>query len=213
MEREFWLERWRENQIGFHQPQGHPRLRKHWADLGSPGRVLVPLCGKTPDLLWLAQHGFDTTGVELSEIAVRSFFSENALPFEEGQQGGLRVMSSTELPLKLIVGDFFAYTPDHAFDALYDRAALIALPESMRPGYVRHCRSLLRPDGGVLLITLRYNADAMDGPPFPIEPEEIARSWPELELISDQPVRDVPKGLGQDDFEYLREQVWARKAV
>lgn len=66
------MERWREGRIGWHQPDGNASLRRHWRGTGP--RVLVPLCGKTPDLVWLAEWGNEVVGVELSEIAVQSFF-------------------------------------------------------------------------------------------------------------------------------------------
>ena len=78
MEREFWLDRWRNQEIGFHQPTVNPWLRKCWPELDLPegAGVFVPLCGKSLDLCWLAEQGHQVFGVELAETAVRAFFEE-----------------------------------------------------------------------------------------------------------------------------------------
>ncbi|MGB5485800.1 MAG: thiopurine S-methyltransferase, partial [Lysobacterales bacterium] len=66
MEIKDWHSRWESGNTGWHQPGGSSALRKFWPGLHPGGRVLVPLCGKSPDLLWLAKQGYDVTGVELS---------------------------------------------------------------------------------------------------------------------------------------------------
>ena len=78
MQPEFWHDRWQRNQIGFHQEQVNPCLERLWPQLELPrgARVLVPLCGKSLDLSWLAASGFEVLGVELSQTAVEQFFSE-----------------------------------------------------------------------------------------------------------------------------------------
>src|SRR5665647_3863458 len=79
MEKDFWLERWEQEQTGFHQNEINPYLRQHWQHLAGNGPVFVPLCGKSLDMLWLRKQGLDVVGVELSPIAVEAFFEENAL--------------------------------------------------------------------------------------------------------------------------------------
>jgi hypothetical protein len=59
---EDWLGRWAEGRTGWHEPAGNEGLKTYWPDVGKPGSVLVPLCGKTPDLLWLAEIGHDVVG-------------------------------------------------------------------------------------------------------------------------------------------------------
>ncbi len=76
MHKDFWQERWAHNEIGFHLDDVHPGMRRHWPRLALPdgATVLVPLCGKSLDLAWLAGQGFNVVGVELSEKAVEAFF-------------------------------------------------------------------------------------------------------------------------------------------
>lgn len=174
MEPEFWHERWQQNQIGFHQGEVNPYLRKYWHELGvtAPARVLVPLCGKSLDLVWLLQQGYQVEGVELSELAVRAFFDEQGLTPRVTTQGEFQVWESENL--RLWCGDFFQLTTSllGSIDAVYDRAALIALPAPMRQQYVRHIQTLA---GTVphLLITLEYPQHQMDGPPFSVAQAEV----------------------------------------
>jgi len=83
MDPQFWHERWQRNETGWHQREINAHLQDFWPQLQQPagGRVLVPLCGKSRDLLWLRAQGHAVLGVEISPIAVREFFAEN-----EGQR-------------------------------------------------------------------------------------------------------------------------------
>ncbi len=174
MEVEFWQQRWREGQIGFHLREVNPLLRMYWPLLSLPqgARVLVPLCGKSQDLAWLAAQGYQVIGVELSPLAVGAFFEEQRLcPAQKshGQHSGHCVDG-----IEIWCGDFFELQHSQVgrIDAIYDRAALIALPEPMRR---RYAQQLLTLTGAVpqLLITLDYPQDKMDGPPFAVSNQEV----------------------------------------
>jgi thiopurine S-methyltransferase len=178
MEVDFWQQRWREGQIGFHLQEVNPLLRMYWPLLRLPqgARVLVPLCGKSRDLAWLAAQGYQVIGVELSSLAVNAFFEEQRLcPVQQahGQHSGHYVDG-----IEIWCGDFFDLHPSQVgqVDAIYDRAALIALPEAMRGRYVQQ---LLALAGAVpqLLITLDYPQDKMAGPPFAVSTQEVTRLY------------------------------------
>ncbi|MCP5426152.1 MAG: thiopurine S-methyltransferase [Gammaproteobacteria bacterium] len=175
MEPKFWHDRWHKNEIGFHQETGNPHLRAFWASLGLTARhhVFVPLCGKSRDMIWLAEQGHTVLGVELSEIAVRDFFREQALTPKKSSAGPFEVWEIDEL--RLLCGDFFDLqaTDLSDVDGVYDRASLIALPEDMRKGYVRHLLKILPPDAPLLLVTLEYPQETMNGPPFSVHEEEV----------------------------------------
>jgi thiopurine S-methyltransferase len=179
MDHDFWHERWDQQQIGFHQPEGHPMLATHWPTLDiAPGTpVLVPLCGKTPDLRWLARQGYPVTGIELSERAAQDFFEEQQLVPTVDREGSFNRYSAAGIDIW--VGDFFA--ADIAtlgrFEAFYDRAALIALPQEMRADYVRHLSGLLAEDANGLLITLDYDQNEMKGPPFAVPESEVRQHF------------------------------------
>ncbi|USD37969.1 MULTISPECIES: thiopurine S-methyltransferase [Ferrimonas] len=173
MDAAFWHDKWDRQLIGFHQDDINPFLKRHWPAIShSPGRVLVPLCGKSLDMVWLASLGDDIVGSELSESAVRSFFNEQQLEPVSDTHGELTRFCDG--PFELWRGDLFALSPEHIkpVTAFYDRAALIALPEPMRQRYWQHLASLLPAGTPGLLITLDYPQQQLSGPPF-----SVTESW------------------------------------
>lgn len=177
MQADFWHEKWASNQIGFHQPEANPYLQRYWPQLAltPSARVLVPLCGKSLDLLWLAGQGHQVLGVELSDRAVEGFFGEHRLEPQISEEGAFKVYRSDAI--ELWCGDFFALTAEDVADctALYDRAALIALPAPMRERYAAHLQQILAPGVQGLLITLDYPQAQMPGPPFAVDDQEVQR--------------------------------------
>ncbi|MBI5039937.1 MAG: thiopurine S-methyltransferase [Gammaproteobacteria bacterium] len=175
MDPSFWLARWQANEIGFHQADINPHLQTYWPALqATPGGcVFVPLCGKSRDMLWLASQGHRLLGVELSPIAVAAFFEENNLAFTA--QADTRFMRRQSGEITLVEGDFFDLTHLDLADitAVYDRASLIALPPPMRKRYAEHMAELLPPATPVLLVTLDYPPQEMDGPPFAVSAAEV----------------------------------------
>ena len=175
MEPEFWQERWARNQIGFHLPEVNPYLQRHWSQLAlvEGARVLVPLCGKSLDLMWLASHGLRVMGVELSEQAVEAFFSEQNLVPRITRRDAFTVYQ-TDL-IEVWCGDFFTLDAEAlaGCTALYDRAALIALPPLMRAQYAEHLSRLLPSGCQGLLITLDYDQSQKAGPPFAVTDDEV----------------------------------------
>ncbi|OOE41639.1 thiopurine S-methyltransferase [Salinivibrio kushneri] len=204
MEQEFWHQRWAENQIGFHRDTVHPMLIRHWPSLApqSDETVLVPLCGKSIDLNWLAEKHQHVIGVELSEIAVRAFFSENLYtPQVYRAPSGHTHYCFDEL--ELINGDFFTARLS-PMPLIYDRAALVAMPPAMRAQYVSHIRTLLAPGGRLLLITLFY-PQADDTPPFSIDASVVEEAFQGLDfrLLETHTEPDGERG----------EQAWLIKAA
>ena len=175
MQPEFWHDRWERNQIGFHLEEVNPYLQRWWPELGvaQGGRVLVPLCGKSLDVSWLASQGYEVLGVELSQAAVEAFFREHNIEPQVSQREGFKVYEAG--PVTLMCGDFFALAAtDVATCAeLYDRAAMIALPSEMREAYAQHLTRIVPQGCKGLLITLDYNQSEMDGPPFSVPHEQV----------------------------------------
>ena len=137
------------------------------------GRVLVPLCGKSLDMLWLREQGYRVAGIEISEVAVAAFFDEQGLrPARSDMTHGSRWSADG---IDIYCGDFFRLVANEigALDACYDRAALVALPEGMRRDYVMRLAELLTPGATGLLVTLDYDQAEMDGPPFAVPPGEV----------------------------------------
>lgn len=186
MEIDFWAQRWKEGRIGFHEGRTNVFLERHVdrflsQPLGAkhgPRRVLVPLCGKTEDMAFLAAHGHDVVGIEAIEEAVKAFFREHELEPEVRELDG-NVRAYVSGRVTLLAGDVFACTREHVgrVDALYDRAALVALPPEVRTRYVAHLRGLLAPGGTALLVSFDYEPSKFEPPPFPVSEEEVRRHY------------------------------------
>jgi thiopurine S-methyltransferase len=179
MQPEFWHERWRAGQIGFHQSAVDRNLRRYWPmlNLGQGSRVFVPLCGKSLDMIWLRDQGHLVVGVELSATAVDAFCTENGVSPTRRVQGDFDICESSNL--QLFRGDFFALTPALLGDAaaVYDRAALISWASELRPAYVEHLAELMSSGTQMLLITLEYSQSQMSGPPFSLMSDEVHRLY------------------------------------
>lgn len=183
MQPDFWHQRWHDNQIAFHQDQPTPLMLKHWPSLGVPAgsRVFVPLAGKSLDMVWFAANGYRVLGVELSQLAVEAFFAEQGITPEihESRYGRHYVAG----PVEIVCGDAFGL--DEAAladcDAVFDRAALIALPRPLRERYVHELYARLPKHCRGLLISLEYPQHEKGGPPFSVVEDEVyelyRRDW------------------------------------
>lgn len=189
MEPQFWQSRWSEGAIGFHEGRPNAHLVSHRRVLSTAKRVLVPLCGKTEDLAYLAAQGHEVVGVELVESAAQAFFAEHGATPEVTSAGALRRYRANGVTI--LAGDFFSTSPEllGAPDGLYDRAALIALPEPMRHRYAVHLRALLPAGAPGLVITLEYAQDKMNGPPFSVPETEVRAHYAGLDV---QRLDEVP---------------------
>lgn len=170
---EFWHSKWAANNIGFHLNEENPYLVNYWSAL-QPKRddkVLVPLCGKSVDLTWLAMKHESVTGVELSDIAVKAFFAEQLYtPTVISLSSYHQLYQFDEITI--YSGDYFD-APIKSFDLIYDRAALVALPPELQNRYVERALSLLAPGGRMLLMTIDYDQTEKMGPPYAINQSRV----------------------------------------
>jgi len=168
----------------------------------------VPLCGKTPDLLWLVEQGCDVAGVELSDIAARQFFADNELDYRVDRGGPLDRYVAGNLPLAIYCGDYFEFDAE-PFDALYDRGALVAIPGDMRERYVEHTKRLLRSDAARMIITLEYDQSIVQGPPFSAPPDEILDYWHDLKRVAETAdIENCPPKFRTAGLREIQEVVW-----
>jgi len=193
MDARYWQQRWEEGRTGFHNDRVMPLLERHWPSLGlAPGsRVLVPLCGKSLDMAWLAAQGFRVLGIELSPIAVAQFFEENGLSADTRESAlGTHYTAGA---IEIICGDAFALDAATlaGCSAVYDRAALIALPRAMRDRYVGELHARLPAGCRELLITLEYPEGEKAGPPFAIDADEVQRLYARDWTIEQVERRDI----------------------
>jgi thiopurine S-methyltransferase len=174
MEVDFWHQRWQTNQIGFHESKPHVLLLAHFQALAltKGQRVFLPLCGKTLDIHWLLAEGYQVVGVELSALAVEQLFeSLNIQPNITTVEGFMlyRAPKDFGFTIDIFVGDFFDLNPTILGEvaAIYDRAALVALPADMRERYTKHLMQLSNT-AKQLLICVEYDEAQVNGPPFSI---------------------------------------------
>ncbi|MBF4490675.1 thiopurine S-methyltransferase [Psychrobacter sp. N25K4-3-2] len=219
MNPEFWQTRWQEKRIGFNQSEVNPLLMKCFSHLNVPagGRVFVPLCGKSIDMAWLAAQGYNVVGIELVETAVQEFFTEQnivptvyqhadnpAIKYYQGQLAGRTIT--------LWVADIFALTAEDIgfVDAIYDKAALIALPANMHMKYSEQVRQLSdtadKKFAPQLLITLNYDQSKKNGPPFSISSEQIQQYYGEHYQINE--LINEPATIGSAPELTVTEHVW-----
>ncbi len=202
MEPKFWLSRWKAGEIGFHQKDFEPDLIEYFPKV-SPSKVLVPLCGKSYDMVWLAQQGHQVIGVELSAIACEAFFNEIIRqPYQKKISGEFTVYRGANYTL--YCGDFFKIRPTDlaGVSLVYDRAALIALSPDLRRKYVSHLTALME-SGGVcgslqmLLIAIEYPQDLAQGPPFSVsdaEVNELYRDAFQVNCVLSEEIPEISKG-------------------
>ncbi|MDG5469046.1 thiopurine S-methyltransferase [Deltaproteobacteria bacterium IMCC39524] len=200
MDKNFWHRRWQKNEIGFHMTDPHHFLQQFFPLLQTQptDSVFVPLCGKSPDLVWLREEGLKVVGIELSRTAIEAFFNENDLPGHWTDEAVLPFCSSEGY--KLYCGDFFDLTASElsGISAYYDRGALVALPPEMRVCYVAHMAALMPPGGRVLLISYSYNQSETKGPPFSVSQQELETLFSEsfrVEILSEEEALRSHQGL------------------
>ncbi len=196
MDRDFWLRRWQKNEIGFHEGAPNTLLTKHFARLGlvEGNRVFVPLCGKSNDMNWLRAQGYEVVGIELSRMAVEQFFEELGVT-PTITQAGFHERFEIE-GLTLYLGDIFELDERTLgrVDAVYDRAALVALPEPLRKRYTAYLPELTNR-APQFLVTFIYDQSVMDGPPFSVDEAWVEKHYDAFYRLERLETRDVEGGL------------------
>lgn len=212
MKEDYWQQRWQANEIGFNQPQPNRLLQRYFDSLNlKPGaRILVPLCGKSIDMLWLANQGYEILGIEFSSIACEAFFTENNLPFTLIKEDKFSLFQSDKIIL--MAGDFFHLSQSMIgkIDVVYDRAALIALPPELRKAYAHHLVELLVPDTAILLITTVYNQSEMAGPPFSVGEVEVRQLYSSYQIkqLYNKALSEIPDHLQNKGLAHAQEQLY-----
>jgi len=198
MQHDFWHSKWQKNEIGFHLPEANPLLVKHFSalQLKQGTRVFLPLCGKTLDIAWLLAQGYQVAGAELSQIAIEDLFKNLILTPTITKAGEFTQYSAKNIDM--FVGDIFKLTPAMFgnVDAIYDRAALVALPEDMRKRYTAHLIALTQ-NAPQLLICFEYDQTIHAGPPFSISNVEVNEHYQKsyaIHLLASHTMADGLKG-------------------
>lgn len=196
MDKDFWLERWEHQETAFHYDSVNPLLTRFLPEfhIKKNGHIFVPLCGKTGDMTWLHEQGYQITGVELSELAVQEYFQIRGVMPSVQQYGSIREFSMPNL--RILQGDFFQLLPHllGEVDLVYDRASMVALPEEMRSRYVTQLKKQCK-QAELFLITYSFEVEPEAGPPFSIMPSQVADVYPSATVLYSE------KMLGHERFE------------
>lgn len=198
MEADFWYKRWEDDHIPFHEGKPNTLLVRHLSvlDLSKDDRVFIPLCGKTKDFDWLAAEGYRAVGAELSELAIQQLFAELEITPSISAVGAHKHYSADGIDV--FVGDIFELSADMlgAVDAIFDRAAMVAMPASMRQRYVAQVAKVSQ-NAPQLLTCFEYDQNLLDGPPFDVrqaEVEDLYRDIYDVTLVERVPIRNGLKG-------------------
>ena len=196
MEADFWHQKWEKDEIGFHRSETNPFLVAHFdkLDLAEGSRVFLPLCGKTRDFAWLLASGYRVVGAELSEIAIQCLFKDLRVEPTISRLDQLSHYSAKNIDI--FVGNIFDMSAKllGIIDAVYDRAALVALPTSMRNAYASHLIQITQA-APQLLITFEYDQRLIDGPPFSINEEEVRHHYAATYQLKPVERKEVAGGL------------------
>ena len=210
----FWESRWIHGQTGWHNSDVNEHLKAHQRVLfqeDSP-KIFVPLCGKSLDMMWLSQQGASIVGVDLVKNPLDQYFEEHCLTPNSQITQGIEGLSSGNQTL--FHANIFDVTLDviEPVDAIYDRAALVALSPELREAYVEHCFSLLKPGGTILLIT--YDSPVADdhGPPFPVRKGTVEKLFASAEeCVQIDEVHTTKKDserLQKRNLDWSRSDIW-----
>ena len=207
MDTRYWHQKWETNNIAFHKSDANPVLVNYFSKLAldNNSRVFVPLCGKTLDIAWLLSNGYRVAAAELVEMAIEQLFTELGVEPAISTIGNVKHYNADNIDI--FVGSIFDVSSEMVgpIDAVYDRAALVALPEDMRQQYTTHLTELT-DKAPQLLVTYEYDQALMPGPPFSISHKEVNQHYKDSYGLSLLSSTDVPGGLkGQC---VAQENVW-----
>ncbi|XP_051826597.1 thiopurine S-methyltransferase isoform X3 [Antechinus flavipes] len=154
---EYWQQKWEMHNIGFHQEHGN----------------------KFSDL------GHSVVGVEISELAIQEFFTEQNLSYLEESVEGIseaKVFKSSSGNITLYCCNIFDLPRANVgrFDRIWDRGALVAINPGDRECYAKLMLSLMEKGFQYLLATLSYDPTKHSGPPFYVSDFEVKRLFDTL---------------------------------
>jgi len=219
MEISYWQSRWKKDKTGWHMEVVYPKLPELWPSLSLPAgsRVLVPFCGKSLDMKWLAEQGYQVIGVDAVNKALVEFTSAFSESFTKSSSHGFDIYTSNNI--ELWQGDFLKLPASKVqhIDAIYDKAALVAIPQTQRKDYAQKIMTLCNPDTRMLLQTFEYEQEEMSGPPFSVPEAEVKSLYGtqfNLELVHEQSKFDELAKFQQRGLSsYLIEKVYLLNPV
>lgn len=218
MDVDYWLDSWDKGEIGFNQSKSNPLMKEyiHRLELKKGATIFVPLCGKSIDMRWLLEAGYQVVGVEISQLAVESFFSESGLAYTStNAESGVRIYRGEQV--SVLQGDFFALSARDIgrVDAIYDKASMVAFPLAKRHAYLQQLARLTPDSPPILLIVVNYNQSKIEGPPFSWNKQALEAIFGTTYQLDQLAVkrRDAPPSLKQRGLDEYLEEVYMVKKV
>lgn len=218
MDCEFWNKCWQRPSQPFHVDGEHPFLKRCYADaFSAKQKILIPLSGKSLDAIALAERQFHSVSIEFNPLAVHQFFNENSLsPLITSFDSDSNPNESKSLfqveNIDVWLADFFKVTPDDVglFSQVWDRAALVALPNEMQKQYISHLKTLLKPKATLLIVLMDYDDSEMSGPPFKITETELKSLYhdAQVELLDSIDIRASHPRWEELGLSYLHEKLY-----
>ena len=208
MDKDFWLKKWEHNEIGFHESKVNPLLVEyfHKLQLANNSRLFIPLCGKTKDIEWLLDQGYVIVGAELSTLAINELFRDLGLEPNISKNKRFTLFSSQNIDI--FVGDIFELSKKDLgpINAIYDRAALVALPKNVRFKYTSHLMDISN-SAPQFLISLEYDEMLMNGPPFSVNSDEIKEHYTNHYQSIQRIKSNIPAAIKGGKF-VITQSVW-----
>ena len=210
--KETWETEWSDGSPAWHRKYVSPMLIKHYDEFTSGRtnrRILVPLCGKSLDLIWLADQGHTVVGVEMIRKAIKTFFEENKLLYDintaQTSAGSIvNLFKAKNKDITLIECNIFDLSRDvyhNKFDCIWDRGActvITMMDEARLKRYVDVLLSSLQPDGRYFLMTFRHESgkNSNEGKWVSHLPEdkliELCGDQCKVELVEQDDVKNDP---------------------
>ena len=189
----FWEEVYQGGRAGWDLGGPTPvfqRLLHEWKF--PPGRMIVPGAGRGHDARLFARHGFQVTGVDFADDAVRD----------------MQALSTPDAPVMVLQADLFDLPPDFdgAFDYVLEYTCYCAIDPARRTEYADLVARLLKP-GGTYIALLFPIWDHLGGPPFAVSPDELDRLLAERGftlLHRETPPDSVPQRRGLEELVVYR---------
>jgi hypothetical protein len=150
--------------------------------------VLVPLCGDTPAVRYMADHGASlVVGTDLAAEGLRRLreahfgdvlFALTPLTLADGSTVIVYEGHTKGCTIRLFEGDFLALVTLPEFcsakiNFVYDRASMMAIHPNMREAYVETVAAALAPEAGLMVERPVRDEGDVSGPPFTFTADQV----------------------------------------
>ncbi|WP_300542368.1 methyltransferase domain-containing protein [Maricaulis sp.] len=172
-----WDTRFRDDDTPWERPDLHPAVAD-WTQAGELAAgcsVIIPGCGRAPELGHFARMGLAATGADISPTAIA------------WQRTQLAEAGATAT---LIEGDVLAWRPEAPADLVYEQTFLCAIPPRLREAYEHAVFDWLKPGGHLLALFMQK--EEKGGPPYGCSLEAMRILFPAERWIWPDDNRFIP---------------------